>query len=93
MVVVDVAHVQESLLLVGREHHAARGAAGRIGRDWNFLDELPLLVGDVNAVARPICRVDQSVVGDVERQVALELLRHRSARRVGTVGVTGRDVR
>ena len=39
----------------------------------------------MNPVARTIGRIDQSVVGEIESEVADELLRHRTARRIRVV--------
>ena len=51
----------------------------------DFLLEIALLVGDVNPVARAVGRIDQSVVGEIESEVADELLGHRTVRRVRVV--------
>ena len=79
---------------VGREHHAAGGAAhaGHRRQD-EFLHELAFLRRDVDAVGVAVGGVDQAVVGYVQRQVAPELLRHRPARSVRAVRVVGRDFR
>ena len=86
VVVRQVGDVEQPLFLVVREHHAAgRSAHARRFGQLEFLLEVALLVGDVNPVARAVGRIDQAVVGEIEGQVADELLGHRTTRRVGMV--------
>ena len=75
VVIGQIGNIQEPLLLVGREHHAASGAAhaGHRRQD-EFVQELALLGGDVDAVGHAIRGVDQAVVGNVQREVAAEFL-------------------
>ena len=55
------------LLLVVREHHAAgRAADAGTLRHLEFLLEIALLVGDVDAVAGAVGRIDQPVVGEIQ---------------------------
>ena len=75
-----------------REHDAAGRAAdaGPFGH-LDFLLEIALLVGDVNAVAAAVGGVDQPVVGEIKGQVADELLGHGTVRLVGVVVGLGAD--
>ena len=97
-VVLDVADVEILLRLVRRERHAAgRAAIGIVAlrarrRHRERLHELALARGDVDAFGRSVRRVNESVIRNVQRQVAAELLR-RLAGGEFTVGGIGRDVR
>ena len=68
VVIRQIGNIQEPLLLVGREHHAAGGTAhARRGSEDEFLDELALLGGDLDAVGIAIGGIDQPVVSDIQR--------------------------
>src|ERR1700692_802906 len=79
VVVREIGNEQKPLRLVGRKGHATGGTA--LARSWRqneFLHELSLLGGDLDAIRHPIGGVDQPVLGYIEREVASELLGHRS---------------
>ena len=94
MVVREVGDEQVLLRLVRRERDAAGGATDAgVFRQLELFLEVPLFVRDVDAVRIAIRGVDQTVVREVERQVACELLRLRAVRFVGVVFILRADVR
>src|SRR6266850_8205010 len=79
VVVRQVGDEQILLRLVGREGDAAgRAPDARVLRQLELLLEVPLLVRDVDAVRVAIRGVDEPVVGEVGRELARKLIRHRA---------------
>src|ERR1700686_3784031 len=83
VVVGEIGNKQKPLRLVWRKGHAAGGTA--LSRGWRkdkFLHELALLRGDLDAIRHTIGSVDQTVLGNIQREVAPEFLGHRTIGRV-----------
>src|SRR5207245_1065490 len=79
-VVGEIGDIQEPLCLVGRKGHTSGGTAlSGIWRQNEFLQELAFFRSDLNSVGIAICSVDQAVIRDIQREMALELLGHQGA--------------
>ena len=94
MIVGQIGNIQKLLRLIRREHHSTSRAAHPrpFGHPYLFF-EIALLVGDVNSVAGPVGRIHQSVIGEVEGQMAYKLLGHWPVRSVGMVFTLRADLR
>src|SRR5581483_6696961 len=79
MAVADIRNVQIALLLVGGKGYAAgRAAVARSFGERELLYKLAFFGGHLDAVGLAIGRIDQSIIGDVEREVATEFFWQRS---------------
>src|SRR5690242_17138449 len=73
-VIRNIRNKQETLLGIGRKGHAAgRAAIACLRGQEELLDELAFLGGDIDAVGTPVGCVDQSIVGNIQREVVPEL--------------------
>src|SRR5579871_279115 len=92
VVVGEVGNIKELLRLVWREHDTAGGPADSCGGGHNELPQkLALLGGHLNAIGVAVRGIDEPIVGNVQGEVAAELLRHRPAGSVGAVRIVRGD--
>jgi hypothetical protein len=80
VVVGEIGDVQQPLLPVGREHHAAgRAADAGFGRNDELIQELAFVRCHVDAVRAAVRGVDQSIIRYIQREMAAELPGFRTA--------------